>query len=607
MRNSASGNSPPNSPIGSAASGAGSRSPTTPSIARSPSSPKPLAVTSACTHIPCNSWPRSPHRADFSSRWPRAKARRSPSRSPPRSRVGADGPATSSPPTTTSPRATRITSAHSTARCGLSVGCVTGGMQSPDRRANYHRDLTYATSKEVVADFLRDRLQLGPLANATRRLIRSILQPGAASRDGLVLSGMHTAIVDEADSALVDEAVTPLIISRKSENEPLARACAIAYDLAQSLTRGTDYIVDERAHDIALTPAGFAHLHAGASALPGMWRGRQRAEELVKQALRAREFFHRGKQYVVADSEIVIVDEYTGRLMPQRTWREGLHQAVEAKEGLTVTAPAETLARLSFQRYFRFYRRLSGLSGTLAEAASELWHVYGAALVRIPTHRPCIRERLPDRIFATQPEKWEAIEADIAARHPRRQPLLIGTRSIAASEALAARLAERGLDFQLLNATRHSEEAEIIARAGEVARITIATNMAGRGTDIKLAPEVLALGGLHVILTEIHDAGRIDRQLVGRAARQGDPGSAQAFASLDDELATRHLPAWLRQQSASALARSVPGAHAIASKLIARAQKHAEQIASTQRRHVLEADTRTGQLLSFTGTEVVEG
>jgi preprotein translocase subunit SecA len=491
--------------------------------------------------------------------------------------------------------------------CGLSVGCVTGEMEAPDRKTNYRCDLTYTTSKEVVADFLRDRLQLGPLAHATRRLIRSILQPGVAGRDGLVMNGLHTAIVDEADSALVDEAVTPLIISRKTENEPLARACAAAHELAQTLARGTDYLADERTHDLALTLAGLTRLLNGAHALPGMWRGRQRAEELVLQALRAREFFHRGKQYVVADGEIVIVDEYTGRLMPQRTWREGLHQAVEAKEGLTVTAPAETLARLSFQRFFRLYHRLSGLSGTIFEAAPELWHIYGTPIVRIPTHRPCQRIELPDRFFATVAKKWDAVEAEIVGRHRQRQPLLVGTRSIAASEMLVARLRESGLDCQLLNATLHREEADIISRAGEAGRITIATNMAGRGTDIRLGPGVTELGGLHVILTERHDSGRIDRQLIGRSARQGDPGSAQAFVSLEDELPVRHAPAWLRAQAARALAANLPAASSLTHQLVTRAQRHAERSSFAQRSRVLEIDTWIEQFLSFTGPNVVQG
>ncbi len=478
--------------------------------------------------------------------------------------------------------------------CGLRAGCVVGQMSAPDRRANYARDITYTTSKEVLADFLRDRLQVGPLANSTRRLLRTMLQ-SEHSGDGLVLRELHTAIVDEADSAMIDEAVTPLIISRPTDNEPLRRACEIAHTLATALVKGEDYDADPKRQELSLRPAGLAKLSARTAELPGIWSGGQRRAELVTQALRAREFYHRGKQYVVDAGKVVIVDEFTGRLMHQRQWRQGLHQAVEAKEQVAVTTPADTLARLSFQRFFRFYRRLSGLSGTVAEAAREVWQVYRLPVVRIPTNKPCIREELADRVFASAEEKWDAIVDEIVARHTRRQPVLVGTRSVAASEQLAGRLARHGIPFSLLNATRHREEAEIIEHAGEAGSVMIATNMAGRGTDIKLAPGVVELGGLHVILTERHESRRIDRQLMGRAARQGDPGSAQAFVSIEDELPVRHAPSWLRKRARGPLAKV----------LINAAQHRAERTAFHQRRAVLETDTWIEDSLSFAGANVV--
>ncbi len=485
--------------------------------------------------------------------------------------------------------------------CGLSAGAVPGEMPGPERAANYQRDLTYTTSKEVVADFLRDRLQLGPLVHSTRRLLRAMLQPGAASGHTLVLRGLHTAIVDEADSAMIDEAVTPLIISREQENEPLRAACEIAHRLALMLDPGVDYRAETQRQEIAILPAGLARLAGHAAELPGMWGGAQRRAELVTQALRAREFFQRGKQYVVEEEKIVIVDEFTGRLMHQRTWQQGLHQAVEAKEGLAVTTPAATLARLSFQRFFRYYRRLSGLSGTVWEAAPEVWQMYRLPVVRIPTNRPCVRVEIADRVFASAAEKWDAIVEEIAARHALGQPLLVGTRSVATSELLAAMLEARGLSFALLNALRHREEAAIIADAGARGRITIATNMAGRGTDIALGTGVAEVGGLHVLLTERHESRRIDRQLMGRAARQGDPGSAQAFISLEDELPARHAPAWLRERVRSALAAHLPGAGRLAKKLIDSAQARAERKAHQQRRAVLEMDTWVEQSLGFAG------
>lgn len=491
------------------------------------------------------------------------------------------------------------------AACGLRVGCIHAEMPPCERRDNYARDVVYTTSKEVVADFLRDRLALGALGQSTRRLIHSVLQRGAPDQtEQLVLRGLHTAIVDEADSALIDEAVTPLIISRKQENETFQQACAAAAKIAASFQPDLDYRANEKFQDIELKTAGHARLRTLTAAFPGMWRGEARAIELVKQSLRAREFYHLGKQYVIEAGEIVIVDEYTGRLMHQRTWREGLHQAVEAKEGLVVSPPAETLARLSFQRFFRFYQKLSGLSGTVLEAAPEIWQIYRLPVVRIPTNRPCQRRELPDRIFPSVGEKWDAIVAEIAARHASRQPVLIGVRSVRSSEMLAARLLERNLPFQLLNATLHREEARIIAGAGEPGRITIATNMAGRGTDIKLGAGVPAVGGLHVILTERHDSRRIDRQLMGRAGRQGDPGSAQAFVSLDDELTLRHAPNWLRLRIRTALAAKLPWAHPLAARLIDRAQQSSEAAAFKQRGQVLEMDRWVEDSLAFTGAEL---
>lgn len=488
--------------------------------------------------------------------------------------------------------------------CGLTAGAVLGEMTPCDRREGYRQSITYTTSKEAVADFLRDRLELRGVVDPTRRLLAAMLAPGGRGRDaGLVQRGLHTAIVDEADSALVDEAVTPLIISRAQEQASLRDACIAAHRLAGSLAANADYVADERTQEIRLLAPGLAKLASGAGELPPMWRGAQRRAELATQALRAARFFHRDKQYVVEDGKVVIVDEYTGRLMPQRSWREGLHQAVEAQEGLKVSSPAETLARLSFQRFFRLYRRLSGMSGTVLEAAPELWHLFRLPVIRIPTHRPCRRLEMADRLHGTAEQKWAAIRVEIAARHARRQPVLVGTRSVHASELLAASLEAAGLPCSLLNATRHREEAAIIAQAGEQGRITIATNMAGRGTDIVLGPLVAETGGLHVILTERHDSRRIDRQLAGRAARQGDPGSVQAFTSLEDDLAVRHISPWLLARARDGVLAGLPGAIPAAQALLERAQRTAERGSCRQRRQVLETDTWIDESLAWAGQD----
>jgi preprotein translocase subunit SecA len=485
--------------------------------------------------------------------------------------------------------------------CGVTVGCVQGPMEPRERRANYDRGVVYTTLKELVADFLRDRLIFGALNDPSRRLLRQLLQPGLRDPEGVVLKGLDTAIVDEADSVLIDEAVTPLIISRARENSSLVSACTTACAMAQALRTPADYLVEPKYKEIILTKEGSRRVEEQSRLLQGIWRAPDRREELIRQALTAREFYRLDQQYVIQEGKIVIVDEFTGRLMPNRTWREGLHQAVEAKEGLSVNDPSETLARLSFQRFFRLFRKLSGMTGTASEASAEFWHIYGLPVLAIPTHRPCLRTVLPDTAFAREADKWEAIVAEIARWHKTGRPVLVGTRSVQASERLAAMLSGRGLAFNLLNAVRHKEEAQVVAAAGEEDRITISTNMAGRGTDIKLGRGVAAMGGLHVIATERHESGRIDRQLFGRCARQGDPGSVQAFMSAEDELIRRFVPAPLRNRLANALSLGAPGAALMAKTALFHAQRAAQRLAYRQRRNVLKMDTWLEDALSFAG------
>jgi preprotein translocase subunit SecA len=366
-----------------------------------------------------------------------------------------------------------------------------------------------------------------------------------------------------------------------------------------------DYTVNQRYREVDLTSAGHDKLAHRCASLTGIWRGSDRRLELVRQALLAREFYHSGKQYVIDNGKIVIVDEFTGRPMPQRSWRQGIHQAIEAKEKVTVTDPAETIARLSFQRYFRLYHHLSGMTGTAREAAGEFWHIYKLAVITIPTNKPCIRTQWPDRIFAEETAKWNAVVAETERIHALGRPILIGTRSVAASERLATMLTERGLFHCLLNAVRHQEEAAIVANAGYRAQITIATNMAGRGTDIKLSHGVPELGGLHVIATERHESGRVDRQLFGRSARQGDPGSAQAFVSAEDELVRRYVPKPIQLNLQKALAYSLPGRQTVGETAFNLAQRKAQRLAFRQRKSVLRMDDWLEEALSFTGAGAV--
>ncbi|MGN6366697.1 MAG: prepilin peptidase, partial [Phycisphaerae bacterium] len=382
--------------------------------------------------------------------------------------------------------------------CGLTVGYVQGETKPPERRAAYLCDITYCTNKEVCADFLRDRLALGRGGGA-KDLPGALLGKMLYGRgtDQLVMRGLAFAIVDEADSVLIDESVTPLIISGDAPNQEQVDAFQQAADIAARLVRTKDYTVNPRYREVELTDPGFERVMDLSEGLGGLWNGARRAEELVTQALSAREFFLRGKQYVVArekeEEKVVIVDEFTGRLMPDRTWREGLHQAIEAKEQIKVNPPKDTFARISFQRFFRSYKRLCGMTGTGVESRREMWQIYHLPVVVIPTNKKCIRVQHPDLVFATEDAKYAAIAKEIKRLHETGQPVLVGTRSVKNSERLSEMLYAMGLDHQVLNAVRHAEEAQIVAQAGGLGKITVATNMAGRGTDIKLSRDVLRL------------------------------------------------------------------------------------------------------------------
>jgi preprotein translocase subunit SecA len=487
--------------------------------------------------------------------------------------------------------------------CGLKAGHVTASMTPPDRVSQYAADVVWGTSREFAADFLRDQLRRDSVRDEGRLMVRELLRRGRPLPGG-VQRGLHTAIIDEADSLLIDEAVTPLIISTRVPNAPLTEAITAASRLAASLEPGVHYHIRPRHREIEFTSAGEVKLKECGSALDGFWRAPDRCRELMRMALSAREFYHHGQQYVVEDNKVVIVDEFTGRPMADRSWRQGLHQAVEAKEGLPVTPPSDTLARISFQKFFRLYRRLCGMTGTAREAAAEFWHVYGLAVLPVPTNKPCIRTQRIPHCFASSAEKIMAIVQRVQEIHATGAPVLVGTRSVRASEELAAAMEKAGLMPHVLNATRVSEEAMIVAAAGEPRRITIATNMAGRGTDIRLSPGIAEQGGLHVISAERSESGRVDRQLYGRCARQGDPGTAESFASAEDELLRRYIAAPLRASVVSALSAGLPGAQKLAERLIRKAQRTAQREAYRQRRRVLQADDWLDSTLSFAGPHI---
>ena len=374
--------------------------------------------------------------------------------------------------------------------------------------------------------------------------------------------------------------------------------------MAGELDHDGDYRIDPRFREVRLTPTGKQRLADLANPLGGLWAGVRRREEMVCQAIAANQFFFRDKHYVIEDGKVVIVDAFTGRLMPDRTWRHGLHQAVEAKEGLEINLPKETHARISFQRFFRLYRHLSGMSGTVAEARMELWGIYRLPVVTIPTHRPCRRVVMPDRIFTSAAAKWEAVVAEIGAVHRTGRPILVGTSGIRECEHLSGLLTDSGLPHRLLNALQQATEAQVIAEAGKMGRITVATNMAGRGTDIRLGAGVAELGGLHVIATERFDARRIDRQLFGRCARQGDPGSVQAFICLEDELVEKH-----GGKVAVTLGKAFSNDNSEIPSVLGRyltntLQRRAERVSTRMRKEVLAADNWFDQHLGFAAREI---
>ena len=483
---------------------------------------------------------------------------------------------------------------------GVSVAAATAEMDHKARQAAYTADVVYVTNKTLVFDYLRDRILLATGWSSLHLRLEKLYGGDTRSRR-LLLRGLHYAIVDEADSVLIDEARTPLIISTEVSSGDEALVAEQALGIARQLVIGPDFVIVVAERRVALTHAGHKRVVDLCQVLGGVWAGAMRREELVTQALTALHLFERDDHYLVRDGKIQVIDEHTGRVMADRSWGQGLHQLIEAKEGCEITPRKESLARISYQRFFRRYLHLSGMTGTAAEVAGELGSVYGLAVVPVPSNRPSRRSYGRDRIFPSEREKWRCIAGRVAELHAKGIPVLLGTRSVAASEVASGLLSERGLAHEILSAKQDEEEARIVASAGELGRITIATNMAGRGTDIKLAPGVEALGGLHVILSERHEAGRIDRQLIGRCARQGDRGKAEAILSLEDPLllAFRDGPSeWLAR--GFAVFGDIIGGPALRA-WIRYAQYRTERAQSRVRRNLLKSDKQMGDILSFSG------
>ena len=453
---------------------------------------------------------------------------------------------------------------------GMSVGLIVHDMDFPARRAAYAADITYGTNNEFGFDYLRDNM--------------------VVSLDQMVQRPLHYAIVDEVDSILIDEARTPLIISGPGEKS--TDLYNIMADVVKNFKEKEDYTVDEKLKTVAPTEAGIAKAEKllGVKNMYDPENGTDLSHQLM-EALKAKALMIRDRDYVVKDGEVIIVDEFTGRLMYGRRYSEGLHQAIEAKEHVKVERESQTLATITFQNYFRMYDKLSGMTGTAKTEEQEFQKIYGLSVYVVPTNKPNIRIDYPDVIYKTKKAKYRAVVKAIEELHSVGRPVLVGTTSIAQSEELSAMLKKKGIQHNVLNAKYHEKEAEIVADAGQLGAVTIATNMAGRGTDITLGEGVAELGGLHIIGTERHESRRIDNQLRGRCARQGDPGSTRFYLSLEDDLmrlfGSDNISGIMDKLG---MDEDEPIEHKLVTRSIENAQKKVESRNFDIRKHVLEYD-----------------
>ena len=486
------------------------------------------------------------------------------------------------------------------AALGLSVGCVLTSSTREQRAHAYRCDITLVTAKELVFDYLKDHLLLGgehdPRVLRAHALQLNAPQPEAGAP---MLPGLHMAIVDEADAALLDEASMPLILAQPGQPVDAA-GYTRAFEIAGTLQRERDYHLLAAQRSAHLTKAGRERVNLAVRGAGGALTPPQRAHELVEAALAARWLFRRDREYAVTTTGVQLIDEVTGRIAEGRQWSGALQQMVELKEGAPLSPPTRTAAQITFQRFFPRYLHLGGMSGTLTEARHELRMLYGVGVARVALARPSQRRWLGETLFIDAARKWAAVVDAVATVHASGRPVLVGTDSVADSAHLSGLLQSAGIAHQVLNALQDAHEAECIARAGRRGAVTVATNMAGRGTDIQLDADAAAAGGLHVIACMRNRARRIDRQLIGRCARHGDPGSAQALLSLDDMLLQRIWPAWLRRTAAAcAVQHRVPAA--LAGPLLAIAQRVAEWHEGQRRKQLRQAERQLGDLYGFAG------
>lgn len=473
---------------------------------------------------------------------------------------------------------------------GLTVSVALEAMGTAERRKAYQADIVYLTNQQLAFDYLRDRLAAPA---STGRLAMKYGEGGMAD---LCLRGLCFAILDEADSVLIDEARTPLILSRDHRDATRERIYQTALDIAESLEQDQHFEI--KGPEIRFTEVGSAAIAAATSSQAGLFSGRRHSEFLVRQALVARHMLRRDHHYLVRNDKVEIIDQNTGRVMADRSWQQGLHQMVECKEGCPVTGQRETLASISYQQFFRRYLHLGGMSGTLKQVRGELRDTYGLGTFLVPTHRPPRRLHGGYTIYPRAQDKWLAILARVQEVHATGQPVLVGTSSLYDSDLIGRLFARRRLPHRILNARQDRSEADIVASAGERGRITVATNMAGRGTDIKLGEGVDALGGLHVIAAECNPEFRVDRQLFGRSARQGDPGSCQVIISSEDRLLAEYYPQWVQRRLAR---RQSPVTGWLARLLVWLPQRSNRKRFRRQRDDLLLMDEKLGKTLAYSG------
>ncbi|WP_305906945.1 hypothetical protein Q9L42_018360 [Methylomarinum sp. Ch1-1] len=484
---------------------------------------------------------------------------------------------------------------------GIDSAVVTEAMNNESRRRAYRRGIVYAAGQQIAFDYLRDRMAMGNQQGKMQLQFKHVESLRQGQPAPFLLRGLCFAIVDEADSLLIDEAKTPLIISRSRQHEQQARTCFDALSLAASLHKGSDFHLDAQRQQVTLTSLGQDKLTILAESMAPCWRPRRQREHRVTLALKAKYLFLRDEHYLLRNGKVEIIDALTGRVMPGRNWEQGLQQLIEAKEGCEMSAEREPLAKMSYQRFFSRYLRLAGTSGTVKEVAGELNHVYGLRVITVPTHRPSRRETQAERLYKNSEQRWRAFVQRVESLQRQGRPVLIGARTVAQSENISALLADHGLQHQVLNAHQDKREAELIAKAGQRGCITVATNMAGRGTDIALGDGVAELGGLQVISTGRNDARRIDRQLHGRCARQGDPGSVVGYLSLEDDKLISFYPQVILKLAACLCPENKPLAHFLAAILLSWPQKWTEYQHYRLRCQLMKRDKQQAKIMAFSG------